>query len=200
MAWVIVLINLILFALVDLLIRHYREKHQEAQARKEREAILTTQIRLDFAAEAKTLKRVEVPNPKARILAVDDEAVILDSFRKILVLAGYNVDTVESGPEALTLVKSRDYEFVFTDLKMPEMDGVEVVKAVKHLKPEIDVAVITGYATIETAVACMQYGAGDYVQKPFTEDELVEFVKKLKVKRAAKAEGVKIEKVVTKAA
>jgi CheY-like chemotaxis protein len=200
MAWVIVLVNLLAFAIADLLIRHYRDKAAEAKARKEREAILTTQIRLDFAAEAKSLKRVEVPGAKARILAVDDEAVILDSFRKILVLAGYNVDTVESGPEALTLVKSRDYEFVFTDLKMPEMDGVEVVKAVKHLKPEIDVAVITGYATIETAVACMQYGAGDYVQKPFTEDELVDFVKKLEVKRAAKAAGVKIEKIVTKAA
>lgn len=200
MAWLIVLVNLLAFAIADFLIRHYREKHLEAKARQEREAILTTQIRLDFAAEAKSLKRVEVPGAKARILAVDDEAVILDSFRKILVLAGYNVDTVESGPEALTLVKSHDYEFVFTDLKMPEMDGVDVVKAVKHLKPAIEVAVITGYATIETAVACMQYGAVDYVQKPFTEDELVDFVKKLEVKRAAKAEGVKIEKIVSKAA
>lgn len=200
MAWVIVIINVLAFAIVDYLIRHYREKRLEAAARVEREAILTTQIRLEFKDEAESLKRVEVPNPKARILAVDDEAVILDSFRKILVLAGYNVDTVESGPEALGLLKKNDYEFLFTDLKMPDMDGVEVVKAAKHVKPDLDVAVITGFATIETAVACMQYGASDYVQKPFTEDELVEFVKKLQIKRQARLDGVKMEKVVGKAA
>ena len=197
MAWVIVIINLIAFAIADYLIRHLREKRREAEARREREAILTTQIRLDFKDEAESLRRVEVPSPKARILAVDDEPVILDSFRKILVLAGYSVDTVESGPEALGLLRKRDYDFVFTDLKMPDMDGLDVVKAAKHLKPEIDVAVITGFATIETAVACMQYGATDYVQKPFTEDELVEFVNKLEVKRQARREGVKMEKVVT---
>ena len=198
MAWVIVILNVIAFALIDLAIRHYRAKHLEAKARAEREAILTKQIRLDFAEEARSLKRVEVPEPRARILAVDDEAVILDSFRKILVLAGYNVDTVESGPEALGLLKKHEYEFLFTDLKMPDMDGVEVVKAARHLRPGIDVAVITGFATIETAVACMQYGAVDYVQKPFTEDELVDFVKKLEIKRKAKIDGVTMEKVVTK--
>jgi CheY-like chemotaxis protein len=197
MAWVIVLVNLIVFAIADYLIRHYREKHLEAKARAERAAILTTQIRLDFTSEARSLKRVEVPSPKARILAVDDEQVVLDSFRKILVIAGYNVDTVSSGPEALGLLQKHDYEFLFTDLKMPDMDGIEVVKAAKHLKPEIDIAVITGYGTIETAVASMQYGAMDYVQKPFTEDELVDFVNKLVLKRQARLDGVKMEEVVT---
>jgi CheY-like chemotaxis protein len=109
--------------------------------------------------------------------------VILDSFRKILVLAGYSVDTVESGPEALALVRARDYDFVFTDLKMPDMDGAEVVKAVKHLRPDVDVAVITGFGSIESAVATMQYGALDYVQKPFTEDELVSFANRLALRR-----------------
>ena len=80
-------------------------------------------LRLEFADEAASLKRVQVDNPKARILAVDDEPIVLDSFRKILVLAGYSVDTVETGPEALALVRRNDYEFAFTDLKMPGMDG-----------------------------------------------------------------------------
>ena len=62
-------------------------------------------------------------DPAARILCVDDEEVILDSLRKILVLDGYNVDTVETGQEALGLVQTRDYDFVFTDLKMPSMPG-----------------------------------------------------------------------------
>jgi CheY-like chemotaxis protein len=195
MAAVLVILNIIGFVIADILVRRALAARSEALVRREREAILTKQIRLDFADEAKSLKRVEVPSPRARILAVDDEPVILDSLRKILVVAGYSVDTVESGPEALGLVKRRDYDFVFTDLKMPDMDGVEVVKAVKHLAPGVDVAVITGYGTIETAVATMQYGAVDYVQKPFTEDELCGFVNKLVVKREARRAGVSIEKV-----
>ena len=126
--------------------------------------------------DLEAIRRVEVASPKARILAVDDEAIVLDSFRKILVLAGYAIDTVETGPEALGLVRRHDYDFVFTDLKMPDMDGLDVVKAVKHLRPDIDVIVVTGYATIESAVDAMKHGAMDYVQKPFTADELVAFV------------------------
>jgi CheY-like chemotaxis protein len=145
-------------------------------------------LKLDFDDEAKSLKRVEVENPKARILAVDDEEIILDSFRKILVIAGYSIDTVEKGGEAIGLIQKHDYDFVFTDLKMPEMDGVEVTKAVKHLRPDIDVIVITGYASIETAVETMKYGAMDYVQKPFTEDELIDFVNKCLIKRQDKIE------------
>ncbi len=197
MAAILVCISIICFVIADIVIRHELAKRAERKARQERETILTKYIRLDFSEEAKSLKRVELPNPKARILAVDDEPVILDSFRKILVVAGYNVDTVENGPEALGLLQKHEYDFVFTDLKMPIMDGVEVVKAVKHLRPDVDVAVITGYGTIETAVATMQDGATDYVQKPFTEDELADFVKKLLVKREARKAGVTLEKVTT---
>jgi glycine cleavage system H lipoate-binding protein len=66
---------------------------------------------------------------------------------------------------------------------MPEMSGTEVAKTVKYLRPDIDVVIITGYATVETAVECMKYGAMDYVQKPFTEDELLDFTKKSLIKR-----------------
>lgn len=173
---------------IDVLVRLMTKRMQEAKLRKQREEALDIGLRLDYADEAKSLKRVTVDKPRARILAVDDEAVILDSFRKILVLAGYSVDTVESGPEALSLVKKNDYDFVFTDLKMPDMDGLEVTKAVKHLRPDIDVIMITGYATIESAVDAMKYGALDYVQKPFTEDELVDFVNKSLIRREAKLE------------
>ncbi|OFW68223.1 MAG: hypothetical protein A2Y74_07490, partial [Actinobacteria bacterium RBG_13_63_9] len=104
-------------------------------------------------------------------------------FRKILVGAGYSIDTVESGREALGLVQKHKYDFVYTDLKMSEMDGLDVVKGVKHYSPASDVVVITGYATIESAVNAMKWGAMDYVQKPFTEDELVEFTKKCLFRR-----------------
>ena len=188
MVLLIVVVTVIVFIIVDFALRVFFQKRQELKLRKEREEALDIGLKLDFSDEATTLKRVEVKEPKARILAVDDESIILDSFRKILVVAGYSIDTVEKGREALGLIRKRDYDFVFTDLKMPEMDGLEVTKAVKHLRPDIDVIVITGYASIETAVETMKYGAMDYVQKPFTEDELIDFFNKCLIKRKDRIE------------
>ena len=119
---------------------------------------------------------------------MDDEEIILDSLRKILVLDGYSVDTVETGQEALGLIQVHDYDFVFTDLKMPAMSGTDVAKSVKHLRPDIDVVIITGYATVESAVECMKHGALDYIEKPFTEDELRLFVKRALIKRQDRIE------------
>ncbi|KAF0149365.1 MAG: sigma-54 dependent DNA-binding response regulator [Ignavibacteria bacterium] len=183
MGLTLLILAFILFIFADIIIRYAIKSINEKKLRKERETILHESIIVDFSTEAKSLKRTEVPNPKAKILCVDDEDVILDSFRKILVLDGYSVDTVNSGPEVFNLIKTNHYDFLFTDLKMPEMSGTEVTKTVKHLRPDIDVVIITGYATVETAVECMKYGAADYVQKPFTEDELLEFTKKSLVKR-----------------
>jgi len=183
MVVVLVLSMIVAFIIINVAVQKVMEWRRESKERKERLAALDIGLRLDFAEEAKSLKRVDIPNPFARILAVDDEAIVLDSFRKILVAAGYAIDTVESGREALGLVQKHTYDFVFTDLKMPEMDGLDVVKGVKHYSPESDVVVITGYATIESAVNAMKWGAMDYVQKPFTEDELVEFTKKCLYRR-----------------
>ena len=188
MVVLIVILTIVVFIVVDVFSRLALKKLETTKMRKEREKALDIGLRLDFTDEAKSLKRVEVENPKARILAVDDESIILDSFRKILVIAGYSIDTVEVGQEAIGLIQKRNYDFVFTDLKMPDMDGLEVTKAVKHFRPDVDVIMITGYATIESAVESMKYGALDYVQKPFTEDELVEFVNKSLIRRQARIE------------
>ncbi len=177
------ILAVVIFVAADLLLRLALKTWKEKKLRAEREAALRTSLRLDFSREAKTLKRVTVENPKARILCVDDEAVVLDSLRKILVVDGYSVDTVMTGQEALGLVQSHHYDFVFADLKMPEMSGEDVVKSVKHLRPDIDVIVVTGYATVESAVECMKYGAMDYVQKPFTENELIDLTKKFLIRR-----------------
>jgi CheY-like chemotaxis protein/glycine cleavage system H lipoate-binding protein len=177
------IIALILFVIIDIAIRIIAKRIQEKRTQEERARALEVSLRLDYSREAKTLKRAEVPNPKARILCVDDEEVILDSFRKIIVLDGYNVDTVQTGQEALGLIQTHHYDFLFTDLKMPEMDGHDVVKSAKHLRPDIDVIVITGYATVESAVECMKFGAMDYIQKPFTEEELLSMVKRSLIKR-----------------
>jgi len=188
MVALLVVSMIVAFIVIDVAVRLISKKMQETKARKERLAALDIGLNLDFTHEAKSLKRVDVANPLARILAVDDEPVILDSFRKILVVAGYAIDTVENGREALGLVQKNKYDFVFTDLKMPEMDGLDVVKGVKHFSPETDVVMITGYATIESAVNAMKFGAMDYVQKPFTEDELIDFTKKCLIRRQDRME------------
>jgi len=179
----LVILSVIVFILVDLGLRLILKKAQAKKIRKAREEALDTGLSIDYTDEAVSLKRVTVEDPKARILAIDDEEIILASFRKILVLDGFSIDTVESGKEALGLIQKNDYDFAFVDLKMPEMDGIAVTKAVKHLRPDIDVIIITGYASVESAVETMKYGAMDYVQKPFTEDELVEFVNKSLIRR-----------------
>jgi CheY-like chemotaxis protein len=179
----LVLLTVVVFLIVDIATRLTISRLQESKRRKRRQEALDIGLRLEYTDVAESLRRVEVENPKARILAVDDEAIVLDSFRKILVMAGYSIDTVETGKEAVGLVRKIDYDFVFTDLKMPEMDGLDVTKAVKHLRPDIDVVIITGYATVESAVDAMKFGAMDYVQKPFTADELVDFAERLVIRR-----------------
>ena len=182
------ILAVIVFVLADILLRLALRKLKAKKLREEREAALAVSLKLDFSREARTLRRAEVQNPKARILCVDDEAVVLDSFRKILVLDGYSVDTVETGPEALGLIQQHHYDFLFTDLKMPEMSGEDVAKAAKHLRPDIDVIIITGYATVESAVECMKHGAMDYIQKPFTESELLDLVKRFLMRRQDRIE------------
>lgn len=184
---VLFIIAVLLFAIADVIIRTVISRMKVKKAREEREVILNESLNVDLSStEAKSLKRVEIENPKAKIICVDDEPIILDSFRKILVLDGYSVDTVENGREALEMLKTHHYDFLFTDLKMPIMDGVEVTKACKALRPDIDVVIITGFASVETAVETMKYGAIDYIQKPFTEDELLEFTKTAHIKREAR--------------
>ena len=184
----VVLPTLILFFFLNLAAREWSLRIQEKRRRAEREEALAESLRLDFTRESKTLKRVEVKDPEARILCVDDEEIILDSLRKILVLDGYSVDTVETGQEALGLIQIHNYDFVFTDLKMPAMSGTDVAKSVKHLRPDIDVVIITGFASVESAVECMKHGALDYIEKPFTEDELRLFVKRALIKRRDRIE------------
>jgi len=184
----LVILTVIVFIIVNLVLRLIMQNLERRKIRKARAEALDTGLRLDYTEEAVSLKRVEVDNPKARIVAVDDDEVVLDSFRKILIMDGFSIDTVETGKEALGLIQKNEYDFAFVDLKMPEMDGIEVTKGIKHLRPDIDVLIITGYASVESAVETMKYGAMDYVQKPFTEDELVNFVNKSLIRRQDRIE------------
>jgi CheY-like chemotaxis protein len=186
MGFAMLAVFFVLAILADLAVRMSLRRIRDNKRRRECEEALAVSLKLDYTHEAKTLVRAEVKDPAACILCVDDEDVILDSFRKVLVPAGFSVDTVRTGQEALGLIQTRAYDFVFTDLRMPAMDGVDVVKSVKHMRPDMDVIVITGFATVETAVECMKFGAMDYVQKPFTESELLDFAKKVTIQRRAR--------------
>ncbi len=109
----------------------------------------------------------------AKILIVDDELVICKSCEKIFVRAGHTAAYCTSGKQALDQLEKESYDVIFTDLKMMDIGGMEVIQAVRQKYPETVVVVITGYATIASAVETMRSGAFDYLPKPFTPAELL---------------------------
>jgi DNA-binding NtrC family response regulator len=113
-----------------------------------------------------------------RVLVVDDEAVIRDALKRILEKERFSVETCVSGHSAIEYLHERDFDLIVTDLKMPGMNGIEVLKAVKTLQPEAPVIMITGYASVDTAVEAMKNGAVDYITKPFTPEQFLEKVER----------------------
>jgi len=109
----------------------------------------------------------------AKILIVDDELVICKSCEKILRRAGHDVVYTTSGKEALEILAGETFDVVFTDLKMLDMGGLEVLQTIRQKYPNTVVVVITGYATIASAVETMRSGAFDFLPKPFTPGELI---------------------------
>lgn len=108
-----------------------------------------------------------------KILVVDDEAVIRELLTDILADEGYDVETVGSGPEALELLKSDDqFVLLFTDIMMPDMDGIQLIREARMVRPSIIPVVMTGFATLETARAAVKEGVYDYVLKPFSLSEI----------------------------
>lgn len=122
-------------------------------------------------------------NYKANILVVDDEIVICRSCEKIFNRAGHSVKYFTSGKEALKVLETETFDAVFTDLKMMDIGGMEVLQTVRQKYPETLVVIITGYATIASAVETMRYGAFDYLPKPFTPAELLAVLNKALEKR-----------------
>jgi DNA-binding response OmpR family regulator len=111
-------------------------------------------------------------NSRAAVLVIDDEPGIREMLAYELSMEGFDVETAESGMAAVEALKRRKFDLAVTDLKMPGMDGVATVEALRSLDPDIEVIVATGYASVETAVACMKRGAYDYIQKPYDLAEL----------------------------
>ena len=122
-----------------------------------------------------------LPNPK--VLVVDDELSVCKACEKILGRRGYQVRAVLSGKQALALLEQEPFDLVFTDLKMAEMGGMELLQALRTRFPDIVPVVITGYSTIASAVETMKLGAFDYLPKPFTPEEMLSVTGKAWEKR-----------------
>jgi DNA-binding NtrC family response regulator len=119
-----------------------------------------------------------------RILIVDDEEIVIRSCQRVLAGGPYDIDVARDGRAALEKVNENEYDVLVLDIKMPRMDGIEVLRRVKEARPEIDVIMITGLHDISTAVQAMKLGALDYLPKPFEPDDLLELVSRTFDRRA----------------
>ena len=126
------------------------------------------------------MKQIDIP----LVLVVDDTLGIREALEKILQKEGYRVLTAADGEEAVRLLQKHDVALLLTDLKMPGIDGAELLKIAKTISPEIEVVLITGHGTIDVAVEVMKEGAFDFIQKPFNKMTVVKVVRKAIEKRA----------------
>ncbi len=112
------------------------------------------------------------------VLVVDDEQIVLDSVTKHLRKENFTIVTVLSATDALALLNTNPPDIILTDLMMPEIDGLELMKISKEKLPQVPIIMVTGYATINTALQATQLGAFDYIAKPFTRSELQSVVRR----------------------
>ncbi len=124
-----------------------------------------------------------------RLLVVDDEPIALRNLVYVLKKEGYDVTGVQSGPEALRLLEKQEFPLVLTDLRMEKVDGMQVLKKAKELWPDSEIIMITGYATVDSAVEAMKAGAYSYVAKPYKLDEVRKVVKEAIEKITLKMEN-----------
>jgi len=118
-----------------------------------------------------------------QVLVVDDEEIARTNLEHILSKEGYEVKTAANGFEALEKVKEQEFDLILTDLKMDKMDGIQLLESAKQIAPHTAIIMITGYATVDSAVEALQRGAVHYLSKPIKIDELRETVKKLSEKK-----------------
>jgi DNA-binding NtrC family response regulator len=108
-----------------------------------------------------------------RILVIDDEAVIRNGCALIISDIGHSAETCSTGQAGLESITNSPPDIILLDLKLPDVDGLEILRSVKQTKPDVCIIVMTGYATVQTAVEAMKLGAFDYLSKPFSDDELI---------------------------
>ncbi len=124
------------------------------------------------------------PDPRARLLVVDDEANLRAGLRNLLSLMGYHVEEAASGHRALKLLESAPYDLMVLDIRMPGMDGTEVMHRARQMHPDLSIIVLTAHASLESAIAAVKSGAADYMLKPFNVEDLAAAISQTLQKRA----------------
>lgn len=122
-----------------------------------------------------------------RVLIVDDEERFRSTMCKLLTIRGFQAVTCASGPEALECLRAESYDVVVLDVKMPEMGGVHVLSEIKKMNSDIEVIIMTGYASVDTAKEILTLGAYDYMLKPYSIDNLVEKIEAAHERRKARS-------------
>ncbi len=120
---------------------------------------------------------MERERKRKSVLAIDDEQIVRISCERVLRIAGYDIDTSADGQSALKMIDEKKYDLILTDLKMPGMDGIEVMSEIKKRLPGTRVIVVTGYSTLDTAVKAIKMGAHNYIEKPFSPETLLAAVR-----------------------
>jgi DNA-binding NtrC family response regulator len=124
------------------------------------------------------------------ILFVDDDKTILSLVEEYLTAFDYKINVVDNGLKALELIKEKDFDVVFTDFKMPDIDGLELLTVIKEYRPATEVIMVTGHGTMESAIQAMKFGSYDYIQKPFKLDVLRLLIDKIIEARRLKRENI----------
>lgn len=130
---------------------------------------------------------------KRHILIVDDEPLVRQSLGELLTLAGYAVSTASDCKEALDLLKVYNTDVVISDIKMPQMDGIQLIREVRAINSDTPVILMTGYGSIENAVEAMKEGAYDYITKPIVDSEIKIIIERLIKQRQIQEENIKLK-------
>ncbi len=137
---------------------------------------------------------------KANLLVVDDELIVRDSLDKWFCEEGYEVAVAENAHDALTKMAGKRYDLALVDIKMPGTDGVELQRRMHEIDPDMLVIIMTGYASVDTAVSALKNGAYDYVSKPFDPDDIAHTVHNALAHKRAEQENVRLRETVASVA
>jgi DNA-binding NtrC family response regulator len=132
---------------------------------------------------------------KTRILIVDDEKAFSEALAERLVIRDYDVSICNLGSDAVEKIKKYNFDVVILDVQMPGVDGIDVLREIKRIKPLTEVLMLTGHATVETAIEGMKLGANDYLLKPCETEDLVSKIDKAYEKKAEHEERIRMAKV-----
>ncbi len=132
---------------------------------------------------------------KTRVLIVDDESQFVESLAERLTLRDYDVQTAESGDVAVERIKGYNFDVVILDVLMPGKDGIQTLREIKAIKPLTEVIMLTGHATVETAIEGMKLGAMDYLMKPCDTNDLVDKIDTAYRRKAEHEERIREAKV-----